>query len=425
MRRLQVIETIGAGAFGTVYQCRLISAQGFQRVAALKVLQAQASTQMFLSRIRDEARLLGLLHDDSIINVIDLLEIDSRPAVLMEYIEGMDLESLLLQGKPPPPRALAELGASVAGALGRAHQAKHPTTDEPLNVIHRDVKPANIMIATDGSVRLLDFGVARACFDARESSTGQLMLGTLNYMAPEYVVTGEVTVAADIYGLGLSLLQAATQEDIVQPKVRKKDHLSHIDETLSHLPVAYQAFRSGIEDMLAWEPEHRPAAATCETRFDDLAQHLTGPSLRSWGREVVASALQNRDPIEDEARLVGREIVLDELLIPPNIDSETTESLTAPTFHESERTDKIDDMDATESLLNASAPAYDGVNTQPISQKPFPPHADTPQSDSSSRESRNKESLTGPILTGLFVGGIIGLLILSVIALLHLGEPHP
>ena len=140
MRRLQVIETIGAGAFGTVYQCRLISAQGFQRVAALKVLQAQASTQMFLSRIRDEARLLGLLHDDSIINVIDLLEMNSRPAILMEYIEGMDLESLLLQGKPPP-RALAELGASVAGALGRAHQAKHPTTDEPLNVIHRDVKP--------------------------------------------------------------------------------------------------------------------------------------------------------------------------------------------------------------------------------------------------------------------------------------------
>ena len=70
------------------------------------------------------------------------------------------------------------------------------------------------MIATDGSVRLLDFGVARACFDARESSTGQLMLGTLNYMAPEYVVTGEVTVAADIYGLGLSLLQAATQKTL-------------------------------------------------------------------------------------------------------------------------------------------------------------------------------------------------------------------
>ena len=67
--------------------------------------------------------------------------------------------------------------------------------------------------------------------------------------------------------------------------------------------------------MLAWEPEHRPAA-TCETRFDDLAQHLTGPSLRSWGREVVASALKSRSDQEDEARLVGREIVLDGIVNP-------------------------------------------------------------------------------------------------------------
>ena len=283
MRRLLVLDTIGAGAFGTVYRCRLTSAQGFQRVVALKVLQAQASTQMFLARIRDEARLLGLLRDDSIIQVIDLLEVNDRPAVMMEYVEGMDLESLTLLGALLPPRALAELAASVAGALGRAHQAKHPSTNEPMNVIHRDVKPANIMVATDGSVRLLDFGVARACFDARESYTGQLMLGTLNYMAPEYVVTGEVTVAADIYGLGLSLLQAATQAEILQPKVRKKDHVAHFERQLNGLPAAYGPFRDGIEAMLA---RLAKSASDAQQRFDDK---YAGPGSGDGGAASAAT----------------------------------------------------------------------------------------------------------------------------------------
>ncbi|MDP6934993.1 MAG: serine/threonine-protein kinase, partial [Myxococcota bacterium] len=186
MRQLHFRRPIGAGAFGTVYLAELRSGKGFQRPVAVKVLQdTPPDSAAFMARIRDEARLLGLLQDDAILKVLELTQVEGQDAVIMEYVEGVDLDTLIDAKTVPPSRGLVQLGAQVAGALAGAHSACHPTTGQPLNVIHRDVKPANIMLTRNGGVRLLDFGVARAKFDARESSTGQLVLGTLNYMAPE------------------------------------------------------------------------------------------------------------------------------------------------------------------------------------------------------------------------------------------------
>lgn len=221
MRQLTFQRTIGAGAFGTVYQAELQTGRGFRKQVAVKVIQARGPDgDIFLSRIRDEARLLGLLQDDAILKVLDMVQIDGLDAVVMEYIEGVDLDSIVKHAGAPSPQALAELAALVAGALHRAHTAIHPNSGTPLGVVHRDVKPANIMVTRSGGVRLLDFGVAKARFEARESYTGQLVLGTLNYMAPEYIVSNQLSPAADIYGLGLSVYEAATGKVYGQPKVR-------------------------------------------------------------------------------------------------------------------------------------------------------------------------------------------------------------
>lgn len=317
MRTLTLIRTLGAGAFGTVYLAELSSGQGFRRQVAVKVLQRHhPDSEMFLSRIRDEARLLGLLQDDSILKVLDMVRLDDRDAVVMEYVEGVDLDSLVDAGSGPPPRVLAELGAGVAGALARAHAAAHPTTGQPLNVIHRDVKPANVMVTSSGGVKLLDFGVARARFDARESHTGQLVLGTLNYMAPEYIVTGEVSPAADVYGLALSLWQVAAGETFGQPKVRQDAHERRLDKRLAALPADFAPILSHLRAMLDWDPDQRPPASDIEVQLQEAADEMSGASLRTWARRTVPAVLAGRSPTPDAAGLLGQEFPLTTLRAP-------------------------------------------------------------------------------------------------------------
>ena len=115
MRNLRLTRTIGSGSFGTVYQAELSSGQGFRRQVAVKVLHRhQPDSDMFLSRIRDEARLLGLLQDAAILKVLDMVSRAGRDAVVMEYVDGVDLDTLAKGGHAPPPRVLAELGSEPA-----------------------------------------------------------------------------------------------------------------------------------------------------------------------------------------------------------------------------------------------------------------------------------------------------------------------
>ncbi len=311
MRTLNFIRTLGSGAFGTVYLAEFSSGQGFRRQVAVKVLlRSQADNEMFLSRIRDEARLLGLLQDDAILKVLDMVQIEGMDAVVMEYVEGVDLDTLSREGEPPPPRALAELAASVSGALSRAHTAVHPTTRQALNVVHRDVKPANIMVTSSGGVKLLDFGVARARFDARESQTGQFMLGTLNYMAPEYIVTGEVSPAADIFGLALAVWEVAAGEGFGQPKIRQDAHERRVAERLEKLRAAHGELVPILERMLQWNPGDRPSGAEAERAFLMAADNLRGMGLRTWASTQVAKVIRTRTLAPDSAGLLGRTVPL-------------------------------------------------------------------------------------------------------------------
>lgn len=327
MRTLSFIRTIGAGSFGTVYLAELSSGQGFRRRVAVKVLHSEGpNSDMFLSRIRDEARLLGLLQDDAILKVIDMVDVEGRDAIIMEYVEGVDLESLSTTLGKIPARALCEVGAAVAGALGRAHKARHPTSGEPLNVIHRDVKPANIMITSSGGVKLLDFGIARARFDSRESYTGQLVLGTLNYMAPEYIVTGEVSPAADVYGLALALWQGATGQVYGQAKVRQDAHEARLRERLGQLDVEYGPLAGVLKQMMAWEPVNRPTAERAEELLWDAADAASGPGLRRWAPTRIREVLARRKPASDGPKLLGRTVS-----IGAGVDIEPAENAQQPT----------------------------------------------------------------------------------------------
>jgi len=317
VRSLSFTKTIGAGAFGTVYKADLTTGQGFRRQVAVKVILADhAEKEMFITRMRDEARLLGLLQGDHILKVIDLLSVNDRDAIIMEYIEGIDLSDALKAGELPPMRAILEIGAIVAGTLEQAHAARHPESGEHLGVVHRDVKPANVMITGSGSLKLLDFGIAQARFEARESQTGQMVLGTLNYMAPDYIISGEVTPAIDVYGLGLTLFELATGEVFGQPTLREDWHNKRLIERLEVVAAIHFKLSKLLEAMLHWEPESRPTCSECESALLTIADEMRGPSLRRYAADVVPSLLAKREPAPDQENLLGTTLTLGEAIIP-------------------------------------------------------------------------------------------------------------
>ena len=308
MRTLSFNHIIGAGSMGTVYHAELRVPGGFRRPCAVKVIKAQGpDREHFVSRMRDEARLLGMLQDEQILGVTELALVDGKDAVIMEYVEGCDLQEVLRAWRVPP-RALAELGAEIAGTLHRAHTARHPATGESLNVIHRDIKPANIMVTVRGGVRLLDFGVARAAFASRESHTQGLVLGTLNYFPPEILAGEEPSQAVDIYGLGISMWECATGKEWGPPKVQQQRFERRVDKKLSELPGEYAPILPVIRQILQWDPELRPDGGVVERSLLHAADSSTGQGLRTWARQVLPDLLAQRERKRPTDALVGKTI---------------------------------------------------------------------------------------------------------------------
>ncbi len=308
MRTLTFNRVIGAGAMGSVYHAELRAPGGFVRVCAVKVMKASGPDgEQFMARMRDEARLLGMLQDESILGVADLVHVGERDAVIMDFVDGCDLSDLI-RLKRVTPRALAELGSEIAGTLHRAHGAKHPSNGRPLNVIHRDIKPANVMITLRGSVKLLDFGVARAAFSDRESQTQGLVLGTLNYFPPEILAGAEPTQAVDIYGLGITLWECAAGKEWGSPQAQQQRFEKRVDQRLSELGPEYREIIPVLRSILQWDPKLRPDGGTVERSLQSVAGNAPGEGLRVWARDVVPVVLAERDKRVKDVKddLVGK-----------------------------------------------------------------------------------------------------------------------
>ncbi len=287
--RYQITRVIGEGAFGAVYEANRVG-EGLSRRVAMKLLHATHTGKVGIEqRLRDEARMLSLIHHRAIVRVDDLIQLDGAWCVVMEYVDGLDIAGLLDVG-PLPPRAALEVAAEVANALHAAY-AQTGSDGQPLRLVHRDIKPANIRITPQGEVKLLDFGIARAEFQTREAATINAGFGTIIYMAPERF-RGEDTTAGDVYALGVTLFEMLTAEvpgesaadaDRHPPGKRFKKQWAWIQELSPNL-------LSLILEMLADEVEDRPSAKDCARRLGRLLQTLPGEALDDWAPVHVPAA---------------------------------------------------------------------------------------------------------------------------------------
>jgi eukaryotic-like serine/threonine-protein kinase len=190
--KYEIQGELGRGGFGRVYK-------GFDptvnRVVAIKVLLPEATEAEFLTRFKIEASTTGNLHHPNLVTIHEFGEEGNLHYLVMEFLEGEDLQKIISQKRPLMLLDKVEIMQQVAAGLHSAHQK---------GVIHRDVKPSNIMVLKDGGVKLMDFGIARLTRnDTTRVTRAGMLVGTMNYMSPEQFRDGEVDALCDIWAFGV------------------------------------------------------------------------------------------------------------------------------------------------------------------------------------------------------------------------------
>jgi serine/threonine-protein kinase len=194
----RIIGTIGAGGMGTVYKVQHVISD---RVEALKViLPDMIGTPELADRFIREIKLQARLSHPNIASLHNALRFDNQLLMIMEYLDGITLHTKLREGKLPAATSI-DIVLQVLSALGYAHGQ---------GVIHRDVKPANLMLTTGGVVKLMDFGIARSATDTLQLTQAGAAVGSVYYMSPEQVQGRPVDGRSDLYSVGVMLYEMVT-----------------------------------------------------------------------------------------------------------------------------------------------------------------------------------------------------------------------
>ena len=196
--RYQLLEQIGTGGMAEVYRA---TDNLLGRTVAVKMLHPQyAKDPVFIERFRQEAQAAANLNQPNIVNVFDWGIEDSTYYIVMEYVEGMDLKDIILSGGPLLPERAVEIGMAICLALESAHSH---------GIVHRDIKPQNIIVTRDNRVKVMDFGIARAAGGSAMTQTGTIM-GTAQYISPEQAQGRTADPRSDLYSLGIVIYEMLT-----------------------------------------------------------------------------------------------------------------------------------------------------------------------------------------------------------------------
>lgn len=286
---------LGEGGFGEVYLATQHTEGGITRDVAVKVLHERFHDGSdAVKRLRDEGQALAMLAHPCILSVHEFARVDGRLALVTEYVEGVDLSHFCVPERLLPVKVAVQVLREISEALAFALTTLNPLTGRPLELIHRDVKPANIRISVDGKVKLLDFGVARTQEINRQAKTamGDVLL-TLGYGAPEALAFGVSGPSVDVFALAASAYEmfAGTPfygiSDLqyqLSLALDSEDYALHLDkrlEAISNLEV-----RALLKVMMGFAHETRITAAEASDRADEILGTLDGPSLGKWCRDT-------------------------------------------------------------------------------------------------------------------------------------------
>jgi beta-lactam-binding protein with PASTA domain/tRNA A-37 threonylcarbamoyl transferase component Bud32 len=278
--RYRATEKIGSGGMADVYKA-VDDVLG--RTVAVKVMHPRyASDPAFAQRFRHEAQSAANLISPNIVNMYDWGQDADTYYIVMEYVRGTDFKSIIEQKGALPSRSVAEIGAQVCSALTVAHG---------YDIIHRDIKPHNIMVQPDGTVKVMDFGIARAG-NSTMTQTGSV-LGTAHYVSPEQAQGRPLTSASDLYSLGVVLYEAATGNVPFDADTPVAVALKQVNETPPRPSALNPDIDPGLEAVIVRAMQKRPEdryATADEMRRDLLAVVQGQPVSAAAGLAGAAGA---------------------------------------------------------------------------------------------------------------------------------------
>lgn len=352
-----LVRKIAVGGMAEVFLAKVTGAEGFQRTVVVKrILPSYSEDESFVSMFIDEARIAAALHHANIIQVLDFDKIEDCYYIAMEYVEGRDLRKVLDKGKKTGPKMspvlAAHVASLVAAGLHYAH-TRRSETGEPLNIVHRDVSPQNILVSFAGDVKLTDFGIAKAAARCTKTQVG-LIKGKCAYMSPEQAKGKPIDARSDIFALSAVLWEMLTYRRLFEGD----NDFEILNNVLNQsIPPPSLFSPEVVRDLDAIVL--RGLARALDERYQDMA------ALERDLQNFVFRHASSRDDIDIGAYM--RALFADELEAIPEYSSEKTPSgqaikespktMVLPEADEEPATVAVDLAAALPSLESQSEPA--------------------------------------------------------------------
>jgi len=274
--RWEIIKRLGSGGMADVYLARSRGEAGFEKTVAVKVMHPHlARMPRAVDHFLDEAKLAARIHHPNVVAILDLGKIGNDYVIVMEYVDGVDLERLLASARAAQRPVPVDIGLGILCRICDGLNAAHKTIGadgQPMNLVHRDVKAANVLVSRQGGVKVVDFGIAKAAQQSHNTIAGETK-GTPSMMAPEQRIGEVVDVRADVYSVaavGYEILTGhGVNLDLAALAHLGTDNWPHLPPPSSLRPQLPFELDNLLLRAMSYTRDNRPAdcavfEATCE-----------------------------------------------------------------------------------------------------------------------------------------------------------------
>ena len=299
-----LLERVNVGGMAEVYKAKAFGVEGFERLLAIKkILDSIAEDESFIKMFIDEAKIAGQLNHPNIAQIFDLGQVDDSYFIALEYIGGKDLKTKFERARRigeevSIPRICYTI-MKVCEGLGHAHEKKDPQ-GRPLDIVHRDISPQNILVSYEGEVKIIDFGIAKAQGKTSQTQVG-ILKGKFSYMSPEQVRGLHVDHRSDLFSLGIVMYEMLTLERLFLGE-SDFDTLEKIRKVEMSPPSLYNPhIPKGLEDIvlkaLARTPEERyqstyELAEDLELFMRNQGYYYTNKDLAAYMKEAFQADIE-------------------------------------------------------------------------------------------------------------------------------------
>ncbi|MBU1238733.1 serine/threonine protein kinase, partial [Myxococcota bacterium] len=319
-QKYKIIKKLDSGGMAEVFLAEMETVKGFKKTVAIKRIRPSLiQEEKFVKMFMDEARLSLYLQHANIASIFDVGMSDKHFFIVMEYVEGLNLKSILelLQNPTLPPQLAVFIMQNVCEALHYAHTLKDSSSGKPFHIVHRDISPPNILISKAGEVKLVDFGLAKASSQDEKSEPG-LIKGKYSYLSPEAAAGLEVDHRTDIFATGIILFELITGrrlflgENNYETVLQVKE--AHVPKLSSLVPHIHPELDRIVAKSLERDPEKRYMNAS--DMGDDLTQVLFTMGKAVTKRDIskyVLEALEIKKR-QEPSMLISRDSLLKEFI---------------------------------------------------------------------------------------------------------------